>query len=110
MVDPKNPDDLVGVDIGRPLIRFSSSDKHADLDGNGCFNIGEAVYADETNPGVVSVGDIRLVNPLVDGRFSTVGENAPDLGTPLIVFKGDERFHDSDKNGRLNFGLDHMVI
>ncbi len=86
-------------DLGTPLVAFLSDEKHSDTAGTpNVFDVGEGVYRDIDSSGDVSAGDIRLANAPPSPLFtdgSTVTEEDPDLGTPLVAFLSDEKHSDT---------------
>jgi hypothetical protein len=96
-------------DVGLPLVALSAREKFVDADGDGRFSPGEAIYADRNGAGVVSVGDERLANPPVGEIGSIVGPNDADVGRILVRFAADEKFVDTNENGRLDGALPEPV-
>jgi len=93
------------VDEQKPLVPFKGDEKHADPNGNSTYDSGEIIYKDNDNTNTVSVGDDRLM-PVAKLSTGKVKQNDTDIGTKLILFKGDEKHLD---NGNKTYDLGEAV-
>jgi hypothetical protein len=76
---------------GATLNAVPSDVKYVDADSSAAFEIGETIYRDENNDGLVDTGDTLLVDTL----GTTVGDiNPGDVGAPLLAVPAEVKYLD----------------